>query len=626
MVTRYTYDALKRLRSVSGPAGVFNYEYDANGNLKKLIDADHKETLFDYNLDNRLIKKTFADSKFILYDYDLAGLMTTFTNSRNATKNYTLYDENHNIRTIAYSDTTPGVSFTYDNYDRLDTMVDGIGTYDYGYDDLDRLATIDGPWLNDTITYTYNELNDITSMTPDVGQAVTYFYDYDTGYTDLDIGRLKEIKIAGTYTHTYDYTGVNPLIQKLTRPNGSTSDYLYNDPLKRLTEIHNQTSAPATINKHTFTYSHPTLPDVIDTENITTGDPISSMTTGLTTYTYNNSVNQLDSTTNPSQAFLYDDDGNMTQGYTTNGYQFTAVYNAENRLTSLTYNNGSNNYETKHFYSGDGVLARTENWDDTQNPLTMEKISEVRFVRDGFLTIQERDNTNAVLKEYTWGQEKGGGIGGLLNLKAGANNYSYLYDGKGNVMAVLDNLEAVQVSYRYDEFGNVKIKSGTLNQPYKFSTKRYDELTGLSYYGYRFYNPAIGRWMTRDPLGETDGINLYGFVGNNAINAIDPWGLAKVDQVTKGSYKFEKYPGDKYHGGDHWHVKDRKTGKLLGRVSTQGKVITGKVPNKALKILMNVGKIGGVALAIILELADPASAEAPEIVLPTKPLNDSSCD
>jgi len=134
-------------------------------------------------------------------------------------------------------------------------------------------------------------------------------------------------------------------------------------------------------------------------------------------------------------------------------------------------------------------------------------------------------------KKYTWGQNIGGGIGGLLNLKEGSNNYTYLYDGKGNVMAVLDNLEVVQASYRYDEFGNLKVKAGILNQPYQFSTKRYDELTGLSYYGYRFYNPSIGRWMTRDPLGETGGINLYGFVGNNVVNAIDPWGLSTIGKI-----------------------------------------------------------------------------------------------
>ena len=44
-------------------------------------------------------------------------------------------------------------------------------------------------------------------------------------------------------------------------------------------------------------------------------------------------------------------------------------------------------------------------------------------------------------------------------------------------------------------------------------------------YEFRNYLPAIGRWMTRDPLGEAGGLNLYAFVGNNPVNWVDPWGL-----------------------------------------------------------------------------------------------------
>ncbi len=60
---------------------------------------------------------------------------------------------------------------------------------------------------------------------------------------------------------------------------------------------------------------------------------------------------------------------------------------------------------------------------------------------------------------------------------------------------------------------------------YRFSGKEYDPRTGLYYFGYRYYEPNFQRWLNRDPIGERGGLNLYGFVGNNPVNRIDPLGL-----------------------------------------------------------------------------------------------------
>lgn len=61
----------------------------------------------------------------------------------------------------------------------------------------------------------------------------------------------------------------------------------------------------------------------------------------------------------------------------------------------------------------------------------------------------------------------------------------------------------------------------------RWSTKYRDIETDLLYYGHRFFNPKIGRWTSRDPIGEFDGNNLYEFAGNNPVIAIDVLGLAK---------------------------------------------------------------------------------------------------
>ena len=205
----------------------------------------------------------------------------------------------------------------------------------------------------------------------------------------------------------------------------------------------------------------------------------------------------------------------MTQGYTPAGYSFTGTYDFENRLTLIQYKDSSGwDHQTEYTYNGNGIMTEK-----------MVDGDESWYVLTGGLPSQERDGNYDVIREYTWGPNDGGGIGGLLSLNQGGQNYFYLYDGKGNVTAVIDSTQTVVATYAYDPFGKLMTKTGVLDQPYQFSTKPYDEKTGLSYYGYRFYSPEIGRWMTKDPLQEMGGgLNLYGFALNNPVNYADPTG------------------------------------------------------------------------------------------------------
>ena len=83
-------------------------------------------------------------------------------------------------------------------------------------------------------------------------------------------------------------------------------------------------------------------------------------------------------------------------------------------------------------------------------------------------------------------------------------------------------------AYEYDPFGNALGATGhaAARNPFRFSTTFQDPVTRHSYYGYRFYDPANGRWLSRDPIGEAGGLNLYGFVGNDPVNAVDVLGMA----------------------------------------------------------------------------------------------------
>ena len=80
--------------------------------------------------------------------------------------------------------------------------------------------------------------------------------------------------------------------------------------------------------------------------------------------------------------------------------------------------------------------------------------------------------------------------------------------------------------------------SGTFSTaiPFHPSAKYTDAETGLLYYGYRYYQPAIGRWLSRDPIEEMDDVNILGFVCNNAIGFADATGLWKAINRAYGTW------------------------------------------------------------------------------------------
>jgi RHS repeat-associated protein len=207
---------------------------------------------------------------------------------------------------------------------------------------------------------------------------------------------------------------------------------------------------------------------------------------------------------------------------------FYADYDAENRLKSIEYSDSQSgqHHRLAFSYYYNDFLARVRTY------VGQAQVADLRIVRSGYLPLQDRDGSNSVQRSYTWGLNLGGGIGGLLAVTDAGQHYQYLYDGKGNVSAVLDASAQPVASYRYDAFGKLLSKSGSFEQPFMFSTKRYFQGVGLSYYGYRFYQPVMGRWLTRDPLQEAGGINLYGFVQNNPVNYFDPYGLSFKDTST----------------------------------------------------------------------------------------------
>jgi RHS repeat-associated protein len=121
---------------------------------------------------------------------------------------------------------------------------------------------------------------------------------------------------------------------------------------------------------------------------------------------------------------------------------------------------------------------------------------------------------------------------GLLNNERtpDGKHYYYLFDGIGSIVGMTDSSGNDVNGYGYDPLGNI---SGSqeqtgINNPWKYAGGFYDSSTGLTKFGIRYYDPAIGRWTQRAPIGgslqETLKANPYVYAANDTVNLVAPSG------------------------------------------------------------------------------------------------------
>jgi RHS repeat-associated protein len=164
--------------------------------------------------------------------------------------------------------------------------------------------------------------------------------------------------------------------------------------------------------------------------------------------------------------------------------------------------------------------------------------SRTKFVYDGWTVVAEFDGSNNFLAGYLWGLDLAGalpdspngagGVGGLALIRQPWPHHFPMYDGNGNIVGLVDaTTGSPSATYEYGPFGEPIRATGPLAKanPYRWSTKHTDNDSDLVYYGYRYYNPSTGRWLSRDPIGEAGGKNVYGALGNRPTELIDTLGL-----------------------------------------------------------------------------------------------------
>ena len=110
--------------------------------------------------------------------------------------------------------------------------------------------------------------------------------------------------------------------------------------------------------------------------------------------------------------------------------------------------------------------------------------------------------------------------------------YYLAYDQVGTIKVVTDASGNTVKQVDYDAFGNIITDTNTtLTIPFGFAGGLRDPDTGLVRFGYRDYDPDTGRWAAKDPIGFAGGdTNLYGYVLNDPVNLIDPYGLKTLGE------------------------------------------------------------------------------------------------
>jgi RHS repeat-associated protein len=109
-------------------------------------------------------------------------------------------------------------------------------------------------------------------------------------------------------------------------------------------------------------------------------------------------------------------------------------------------------------------------------------------------------------------------------------------DRLGSILRVVDPATGqVAAEYTYDSFGN-QTQTGSLTQRYGFTGREVDDESGLIYFRARHYDPTLGQFIQRDPIGFAGGdLNLYAYVWNDPLNYSDPSGLSAVRTVGRGA-------------------------------------------------------------------------------------------
>ncbi|MDE5916809.1 MAG: RHS repeat-associated core domain-containing protein, partial [Oscillospiraceae bacterium] len=524
--TEYVYDSRNHLVRTKDSTGYSSgtIAYDLNGNILTNTDSNGNVTTNTYDALNRVLKADTVNAKDSAknvrksYKYDSMGRITeTETNELKAT---CIYDKLGRKYTEGESNKSGYAVFRGYFYEGVSQYVSQelTGIYHllfysdktYEYDAEMRVVRVKESG-EETVTYTYDANGNKKSETLANGVVSAYTYNNNNKVTGIT-NRNGNSTISG-YEYSYYLDGSDAC--KIRKENGiiEKTSYEY-DGLKRLTE-----ESVRVGNNTTESYSY---------EYDDYGNRSKMTATGtedyVTEYSYNNAQgkytallqkevkkvqkeNPLDLTSNVKQTvYTYDSNGNQIKK-TAEGKTETYTYDGLNQLIGYTDGETTASYE----YNLNGlryektVDGQTINhvWDGNQQVIA-DVIDNQFYEADCYIR-----GTNLVAKYNFW------------NGKKSAYTY-YTQNAHGDVVNLTDKDGKVTKSYKYDAFGVEKNIDKNDTNAFRYCGEYYDTESGTIYLRARYYDPAIGRFISRDTVTGNNidplSLNLYTYCLNNPVN------------------------------------------------------------------------------------------------------------
>ncbi|MGH3369122.1 MAG: RHS repeat-associated core domain-containing protein, partial [Nocardioidaceae bacterium] len=359
---------------------------------------------------------------------------------------------------LSLTDAGGTVTYTYDAVNNLSTLTEPGGQQTtFGYDTRDNRTSTSLP-NGVTAAQTFDAADRVTAIRAiktGAGSAITDFgYDYRLRDADGNLVLDGSGNAIDTDLRFRDQDQVR----------GLTTNYRY-DALDRLTQAHTTTGSGATQDRFTYAF------DANSNRTSRTHNGAE------TTYSYN-AANELERA------------GTTTFGYDANGNPLTSSaglalgYNAKDQMDSIRA--PGNSYTEQFTYAGADHWERVQATGHPDGTFTYTNTP---------LGVTQLSGTNGYSAHYVRDDQ-----GTLVGLREGTSTRRYyLTDALGSIVALADASGDTSATYRYDPDGNNLGTTGSADQPWRFAGQHRDT-TGLYKIGKRYYDPATGRWTQQDPL------------------------------------------------------------------------------------------------------------------------------